>query len=142
MSFGGGHQVALDEQSAAWTDHPERTPGHPQFAVRSGGGQLDCELAADPPNVSVELERDRLVARGQSAAHVQRAVSQYYRVGNEPHLRVLLGVEEIGSAQVPIALGISRLDAGGVKRQLDCRVDAQIEPPTVIVEMAADRCQA
>ena len=103
---------------------------------------LDLELAVDPPDPRVEFERDRLVAGEQVPAHAQGVALQDDRVGDELHTRVVLGVEELGRAQVLIALGVAGLDVGGVDRQLDRRVRAQVEPALVTVEMALDGRQA
>jgi len=57
-----GDQAGLDEQLAARLDHPGRAVGHPHLAVWGSGGRVDLELAVDPADLRVELERDRLAA--------------------------------------------------------------------------------
>ena len=54
--------------ATAWPPLATRTDA----SVWSAGVRLDLELAVEPPDLCVELERDRLVARGQAPSHFQR----------------------------------------------------------------------
>ena len=105
----GGHQASVDDQFAAWRDHSEWAPRQPEFTMPSSGDRHDLEVPAGLVNPGVEFERDRLVASEQGPSHSQRVVLQDYRVGGEADLRPVLGVEEIGRAQMIIALAVAGL---------------------------------
>ncbi len=55
---------------------------------------------------------------------------------------MVLGVEEVRRAQVPIADPVGGLDTCGVDRQLDRGVGGQVEPALEAVEVAFDGQQA
>src|SRR5439155_23983143 len=71
------------------------------------------------------LERDRAgdAADGQVALDGELAVALRLDAGaGEGEIRVALGVEEVGRAQVRVALGLARVDAGGGDLHLDARI--------------------
>jgi hypothetical protein len=72
------------------------------------------------------------------ARHVQRLAVEAGALGDEAHLRVARGVEEVAGAQVCVALGQLGVQAAGLDRQLDGRRGAQIQRPLVVGEVALD----
>ena len=55
---------------------------------------------------------------------------------------MVLDVEEVGGAQVPVAEAVLRGKAGGVDHQLDRRAPLQVEAAVVALEPAVDRREA
>src|SRR6476619_878011 len=80
------------------------------------------QLIPGTPQTGVEVERDALSCRVEPAADGQPLAVQLGAVGYEADLWVVLDVEEIGRAQVLVTLGVVRVKAGRLDRQLDCRL--------------------
>jgi len=76
------------------------------------------------------------------AVDAQRVAVERRAVGDEAHLRVALDVKEVLRAQVLVALGQLRFQAGRLDRQLDGRRGAEVQRALVVGELALDGHQA
>ena len=76
------------------------------------GAVVAASISSSPStfaDLRVELERDRTLAGGQVTADLEHVSLQTYRVGAKPHLRVVVGIEEIRRTQVLIAPAVAGL---------------------------------
>jgi len=114
-------------------------PGHAELTVVGLCGGLDLEVIADATQRRVEHQRDAAAAGAQAASHVKPLPVERHAVGNEPDVRVLLGVEEVGGAQMRVALLVVGVDAVGLYGELDRRLGGEVQGAVVSGEAALDR---
>src|SRR5215218_5273056 len=138
----GPDEAAADDQLAGSTQDPERAPHHAQLAMVGLGDGFDLQLTVDRAHGRVELQRDLPAGRVKLPAHAQRVALEAGAVGDEAHLRVALDVEEVLRAQVLVALGQLRVEAGCLDRQLDGRRGTEVQRALVVGELALDGHQA
>src|SRR3954465_12506235 len=135
-------EAAADDELAGGAQDSERAPGHAQLAVVGLGEGLDLQLAVDLAHGRVELQRDAPAGGLKLPMDAQRVAVELGAVGAEAHLRVVLDVEEVARAQVLVALGLLGVQAGGLDRQLDARLGAQVQRAVVVGELPLDGHQA
>ena len=63
----------------------------------------------------------------ESSAHGELLAVERVDVGDESHLWVRFDVEEVGGAEVLVALGLLRVEAIGVDCQLNGRLAVEVE---------------
>jgi hypothetical protein len=91
------------------------------------------QLQADDPACDREVSGDRQILVGAGGD----------RGGEERQRRVAGDVEEIGGAQMGIALGMSGIECGGLDRQLgSSALGLDLEPPVKALEASLDRDEA
>src|SRR3954453_7920750 len=136
------HEAAADDELAGGAQDPERAPPHAQLAVVGLGDGLDLKLAVDLAHGRVELQRDLPAGGVKLPADTERVAVELSALGDKAHLRVALDVEEVLGAQVLVALGQLRVQAGRLDRQLDGRRRAEVGGALVVGELALDGHQA
>src|SRR3954454_22980075 len=136
------HEAAADDELAGGAQYSERAPGHAQLAVVGFGDGLDLQLAVDLAHGGVELQRELAAGGVKLPLDAQRVAVELGAVGDEAHLRVVLDVEEVARAQVLVTLGHLGVKAGGLERQLDGRLGAELQRAVVVGELALDGHQA
>jgi hypothetical protein len=141
---GGRRQVRLDRQGRIVVGDSQRAPVHAEHAAvddrRRAQGQDRSRVAG------VEAKSQGLLVPGDCEApcHLERrTVDPPHGGGLENDLRVLLGPEEVGRAQMLVALLVPGIDAGGIDSQLagdrPGRIDRKLARD--LVEMPANRDQ-
>ncbi len=96
---------------------------------------LELELAVDLAHRGVDVERDAAARGVQLPADLQGFAGEQDVVGLEPDLRVLGDVEELGRAQVLVALGLLGVEAVGVDDELDGGPSVELERAVVALEV-------
>src|SRR3954447_3797089 len=132
------HEAAADDELAGGAQDPERAPGHAQLAVVGVGDGLDLKVAVDLAHGGAELQRDLSAGGVKLPTDAERVAIEAGALGDEAHLRVVLDVEEVVRAQVLVARGPLRVQAGGVDREFDGRRRAELQRPVVVGELALD----
>src|SRR5262249_18512672 len=92
--------------------------------------------------LDLEVDLPGHAAHGQVAAHDEAVPAPRDRLRPEGQRRVGGGVEEVGRAQVLVALRLARVDRGRVDGDVDGRVlrvlQVEIDRPGHLAEAAAD----
>src|SRR5205807_7134481 len=107
---------AVADDDAAGLEHGVEVDAEVAALDLAGGGEAAARPAEGirPEAARLQVERDRL----RDALERQLAVQQVVVTvgpdasGAEVHRLVLLGVEEVGGAQVVVAVGVARSDRG------------------------------
>src|SRR5215217_7702564 len=118
-SRGVAHEPARDHQLGRDADQAHPVPGHTELTVVDLCGGLDLEVIADATQRRVEPQRDAAAAGVQAASHAKPLPVERRAVGNEPDVRMLLGVEEVGGAHMRVAHLVVGVDAVGLYGELD-----------------------
>jgi hypothetical protein len=141
---GGLRQLRLDREGRIVVGDSQRAPVHAEHAPVDdrprAQGQDRTRVAG------VEAKSEGLLVPGdrEPPGHLEpRTVDPPYGGGLENDLRVLLGPEEVGRAQMLIALLVPGIDAGGIDSQLardpPGRIDRKLARD--LVETPANRDQ-
>jgi hypothetical protein len=130
-SRGIAHEAARGHQLGRGADHAHPVPRHVELTVVGLGGARDLEVVADATQRRVELQRDAAVAGVQPASDLKPLAVERRALGDEPDVRVLLGVEEVGRAQMRVALFVLGVEAVGFDGELDGRLGGEVERAVV-----------